>query len=453
MENSRLFAPVAEYGAAGDFYTLVSGERADQQGAPARTAWQLERLAAMRGWPVGTSLGAEAALREKLQVSRETLREAIRIVEGRGAMQMRRGRSGGLMLLKPPIERLAASLAAYLRATAITEDQLAQSIRALDQLLAWEVSRRASVPPRQPREPLRDWLARASGRQTYLIYVAALHRLVPSSPAAQPTPADLANAVADRNPVAMFRSLSELPFIPPPAPPEISEPGSHARAGTIAVRMIEQAATRGHSDLGSEARLCEDFDTSRSLIRQALRILQDLDVLDVRRGRGGGYRLRQPSPIGIIRQMFSWLAARNCDPFILHALIWDLNAANVRLAGERLAEMAPAERHAHCERIDRMLIASPGAARFIHLQQALAGIAACPIVDTIARCYVSYQARSYGDFAEDIRCPEMAVMEADIVAALRRCDPDEAERILRRLQDKAEQRAIANLAVLRNAVA
>lgn len=447
MENSRLFAPVVEPDLVGNFYALVSGERLDRQGASSRAAWEMERLAALGGWQAGETLGSEAALRERFRIGRETLREAIRIVESRGAMRMQRGRSGGLMLLRPTIERPAASLAAYLRAIGMTSEQFARSVRGLDQLLAWQLARRTtSLPARMPDEELRHWLVRASGRQTYVIYISALDKLADQDATAQVPPAGIYAAIERRNADEIFSLLDRIPFVRSEDPASCADGARHPRANALAMEMIERSRKCGAPDLGNEASLCDEYDMSRSLVRQALRVLQDLDMIEVRLGRGGGYTLKKPSPIGIIRQFFVWLAARNCDPFALNELMWDLNSANLRSAGEKLAAMPPAERHAHCDRIDRFIGSSPaGPARFICLQQQLAGLADCPMIDTLARCVVSYQARSYGDLFEEDSCPEFEAMEHLIVAALRRGDLDAAERTLRKLQLQGEELAMETL--------
>lgn len=440
MENSRLFAPVLEPHSAGDFYSLVSGESLEKHGAPARAAWEIERLAAARGWPAGESLGSEASLREQLRVSRETMREAIRIVEGRGAMKMRRGRAGGLVLSRPTVERTAASFAAYMRAASITRVEFEQSVRGFDQLLAWELAgKQGALAARRPGESIRHWLARASGRQTYLIYINTLDELGPRGGTAEIVPAALEAALVRRDASDIFGTLSELPFVSSLDQANSAQTGAPARATAIAVALIERAEAAGTANLGNEAGLCEELETSRSVLRQALRILQDLDLVKVRLGRGGGYVLKQPAPIGIIRQMFVWLAARNCDPFALDELKCDLHAANFRLAGEMLARMPAAQRDGHCDRLDAIIGEHVGPQRFVCFRQAVAAIAQSPMIDTLGRSIVSYQARSYGDLPDIGPSRVFETMERKIVANLRSGDLDGAERILRQLLSHAEE--------------
>ena len=440
MENSRLFAPVLEPRSAGDFYSLVSGENLEKHGAPARAAWEIERLAAARGWPAGESLGSEASLREQLQVSRETMREAIRIVEGRGAMRMRRGRSGGLVLSRPTVERTASSFAAYMRAVSITRVEFEQSVRGLDQLLAWELADKSGpLAARRPGESIRHWLARASGRQTYLIYITTLDELAPYGGAAEIIPPSLEAALARRDAKEIFSTLGTMRFVSSLDQASSPQAGVSARASAVAVALIERARAAGTPNLGNEAGLCEELDISRSVLRQALRILQDLDLVKVRLGRGGGYILQQPAPIGIIRQMFAWLAARNCDPFALDELRCDLHAANFRLAGEMLRRMPTTQRDGHCDRLDAIIGSHVGPQRFVRLRHAIAAIAQSPIIDTLGRSIVSYQARSYGDLPNLGPSRVFEAMERKIVVKLRAGDLDGAERILRQLLSHAEE--------------
>lgn len=451
MEKSSPFIASGEPGGAGTFYAFVSGERRERHGAPARAAWELERLAVERGWPVGELLGSEAGLRRTLNVSREALREAIRVVEGRGAMQMRRGRSGGLVLTPPQIERTAAAIAAYLRATGITAAQIERSVRGLDQLLAWHIAG-MPVPPvrRRGGEAVRHWLARASGQPVYRLYAATLDVLVPSVAGGTIVPVALKEAVAARDAAAIVRALRGIPRVATPGPGESQANAAPARAASLAMRIVARGAANDDADLGNEAILCEQFRASRSVVRQALRILQDLDMIHVRLGRGGGYARKLPSPIGIIRQVFPWLAAAHSCPLALTDLMWEINAANLRLAGEALAAMPACERAAWTERLEQLFRQTGGSHRFIRLQQTLGEIADCPMIDTLARCVVSYQARTHFAIWLDRQscgvCDRDVDSERAIVRALTAGDVGAAERALRTLQDTLQERVLQHLA-------
>ena len=95
-----------------------------------------------------------------------------------------------------------------------------------------------------------------------------------------------------------------------------------------------------------------------------------------------------------------------------------------------------------------MLAQTTGPARFIHLHQALAEIAACPMVDAFARCVVSYQARSYGDLPVGMYDPAMNTMEHAMVDALRRGDLDGAELLLGQMHARGQALAVESFDLL-----
>lgn len=432
MKNSHPFTAQRAPLSAGEFYAFVSGERWEQHGVPARIAWDIETLAVARGWPVGTVLGSEAWLRGELGVSREAVREAMRIVESRGAMQMRRGRAGGLVLAPADRTRTAAALAAYLRATGIGEAQIARSVRGLDQLLAWRVARQCDpLPDRRSGEGVRQWLARASGAPVCHLFALTLDVLIPPTQVREQLPSALRLAIEAREPRALARQLAKLPFQPSRTSDVAVRGESRARATTLANRMMEGS----DAELGNEAELCEAYSASRAVIRQALRILQDLDLVQVRLGRGGGYARKRPSPVGAVRQLFPWLAAEHSCPFALLDMMWDLNSAHLRLAGERLAALPAAEHGIWAARFEQLLQEHDRVRRFMRLLQACSALADCPPMATLGRCIVAYQTRINGELPRGTGCDTALPQERAIVAALFAGDLDRAEAQLRALQD------------------
>lgn len=72
--------------------STISGEsRADQSTAATTIAGHLARLI-LAELPPGTSLPSEAALASRYAVSRLTIREAVKLLEGRGLLEIARGR-------------------------------------------------------------------------------------------------------------------------------------------------------------------------------------------------------------------------------------------------------------------------------------------------------------------------------------------------------------------------
>ncbi|AKH41395.1 DNA-binding FadR family transcriptional regulator [Altererythrobacter atlanticus] len=417
------------------FYTAVSGERLAEQSAPIRTAWLIEKLASERGWPEGELLGSESDLRGRLGVGREALREAISVLANRGVIEVRRGRNGGIQVLSSDLARTASAVTAYLHATGISARQLAHCVAGLDLLLAYRLAQRpAELPARRQGEPVRRWLARACDHPVYLLYIEVLDSLISCGPGDGPVPHGLIGAIERQDPGMIAASLGAIPSSGIRGHESSLACSAGVRAFAIAQEMLENASERGETYLGNELSLCEEFAASRSVIRQALRILQDLDVVQARLGRSGGYEIKRPRPIGVIRQVYAWLAACRLCPLALVDLVWDLNAANVRLAGAALDAMPGDERERHFAALDKILGEEDDAERFVNLQKRMAEIAASPLVDIFARSIVSYQALQRD--GQDESSPPLSFLdqERSIVAALRAGDMPAAESSIRIMQ-------------------
>lgn len=83
----------------------------NQPKVAAEIARRLMREAADRGLEPGDHLGAESWLLERYGVARASLREALRLLEAQGAVEMRRGAGGGAFIARPRPAQLAAFLA------------------------------------------------------------------------------------------------------------------------------------------------------------------------------------------------------------------------------------------------------------------------------------------------------------------------------------------------------
>ena len=63
----------------------------------------------------GSSFGTEAELLERMNVSRPTLREGLRILESQGVLSLRPGPRGGIIVAKPNLDVIAHAMSVYLR--------------------------------------------------------------------------------------------------------------------------------------------------------------------------------------------------------------------------------------------------------------------------------------------------------------------------------------------------
>ena len=168
-------------------------------------------------------------------------------------------------------------------------------------------------------------------------------------------------------------------------------------------------------------------------------------MVEVRLGRGGGYMRKRPSPVGAVRQLFPWLAAEHSCPFALLEVIWDLNAAHLRLAGERLAALPSAERGVWAGRFEQLLEESDRMQRFMRLLQACSTLADSPPIATIARCIVAYQLRINGEIPRNAGAETALEQHRAIVAALLGGQLDRAEALLRACQDEMHAVALGSI--------
>ena len=73
----------------------MRGYEPGRRRTPSSIAWALESEAVEHGWIVGKFIGSERDLIERFGASRDTVREAVRLLELRGSVVMERGRRGG----------------------------------------------------------------------------------------------------------------------------------------------------------------------------------------------------------------------------------------------------------------------------------------------------------------------------------------------------------------------
>lgn len=315
-------------------FTRINRVNAGHAGQPVLIAWILEEAALQSGWQEGTSLGTERELTRQFDVSRDTLREAIRIVEARGSMQMQRGRGGGLRLLRPCAEDMAAALAAYLRAHNFTPADLNNAVPAAGPVLAMLGDEDLIVP---------------------------LFRLTTESLSTGQTP---------------------------------GMTGTH-RAMTIASRLLESYGPPPESGifLGGEALLCERLGCTRPALREALRLLGDLSILTVRRGRGGGFSLVQPTSDAMIRRMFGLLASRRSTLANLIPSIWALNFIRLRLAIRNLQMLGSEARQLYCGGLETLLGQYAEPARWFQLQRELDRMCNNKFISILEESFTYYLAR------------------------------------------------------------
>ncbi len=199
-----------------------------------------------------------------------------------------------------------------------------------------------------------------------------------------------------------------------------ADPRCKGRGFRIATRLIQHYSPIPSDGirLGCEDSLCERFSTSRPTFRQAMRILDDLGTLEVQRGRGGGYLLKRPSSIGVVRQMFALLASRQQVLDDVLPMKWTLDIVKLHLAIRALRGLDSSRRAEHLQSLASIFTCSSEPYRWCLLQQALGRIGRDPMVNTLLWCVVAYDVRvarssaSWGEIATELHGVEEAIIHA-----------------------------------------
>lgn len=89
------------------------------QKSAARLSVKIQEHIVSLGWPVGELLGSERELIERYGVSRSILREAVRILESRDLVRMRKGPGGGLLVSEPKADIVSNDVALYLQSRGV----------------------------------------------------------------------------------------------------------------------------------------------------------------------------------------------------------------------------------------------------------------------------------------------------------------------------------------------
>ncbi len=347
------------YSVGRDYHDFAKGYDPSDRMRPAHIAWAIEHEAVELGWVVGRIVGSERELIDRFGASRDVVREAIRLLEARGSVLVERGRNGGVWLAKPDIEWAAGALAMFLRASGYTDVQLDETL---------SIAR-----------PLHEKMG------------------------------------SDHLLVQLQQRTFELL-----AMPDATNPRFKGRGFRIATRLIQHYSPIPADGirLGSEGSLCERFSTSRPTFRQALRILDDLGTLEVQRGRGGGYLLKRPSSIGVVRQMFALLASRQQTLDDVLPMKWTLDIVKLRLAMRALQRLDSRTRAEHLQSLASILACPSEPYRWCLLQQAMSRIGRDPLVNTLLWCLVAYDVRvapssaPWGEIESELRHAEDAVVRA-----------------------------------------
>ncbi|MEU0531223.1 FadR/GntR family transcriptional regulator [Amycolatopsis tolypomycina] len=431
-----------------DLYSSVVGAEEAQTKLPLLVARDIEERFIRDGWPVGRVYGSEAEMAAHYGVGRDVMREAARVLEARQALQVRRGPRGGLAVAKPSGTHLRVMVGGYAHLTGIELPEIVEA-----------------------------WVA---------IHVTAVRLIGAHRPGATPSGADVeqfAAQVIEWSGSGLLRRLRDIiaPLLPPmrldqaDAAPELIIGDLERGRGDEAARrtrVLLRAAARETLDrsaswsgtgvpapldqlripafrivrelmseitpaewvkgrpLGNEFDLAERLGVDRSVVRQAIRIMEDAETAVPLPGRGRGLMTRCPGSGPLSRQLCIHLAARG-EPWdetarALGGLMIELAELAARKAGPADAALLDAA----YDRLREPAQAAPISAvqPIERLQNQLAHNALLSLFVDGIKAYLSWSMR------DELYAPSWVIdlytrSTENVLRAIGRGDPAEAERL------------------------
>lgn len=376
-------------------------------------AYAIKRDIAARGWPVGEVLGNQEELMQRYGVSRSTLREAIRQVERHGIAHMRRGAHGGLVVQSPARDSVVLAVASYLELAGVSLGELFDAREVVEGLMVGLICERATdnelmrlrdrlddllSSPEDDLEQdvvlelkLRSAIAELSRNGALQLLLEALYRVTSDMLTVAPGHPDtralvresrrekrelvealvagdeISARVAVRDALersrqqarkllktrradfgqasALTLGAKSMAVDPTGVLPKLG----HRLSLRIANDVVEAGLEAGDR-VGSEPELCERYDVSRAVFREAVRTLEVHDIVQVRRGLGGGLTVGRPDPAYTVELTSLYFQYARLKPRHFYELWRAIQVAAAQFAARRMNESGRAELTAVVER-------------------------------------------------------------------------------------------------------
>lgn len=430
------------------------------------------------GWPVGAVLGSEAELLERYGVSRAVFREAVRLVEHQQVARMRRGPGGGLIVSEPSVDAIIDAAVVYLHragarleevfearlvleeiVTDLAPDRLDEEdlvrVRTLinDEAEGRVTDARAfhSLLAAITRNPALELFVDIMNRVS-MLYLSDARAISPGTAAeSHHAHARIAEAVLGGDTAVARRRMrkhleAEVEYLrrrrrtaqqllPGTA---LGTSRTSKRAETLARTILREISAGGLEPghlIGSEAELVARHGVSRSVLREAVRLLEHHRVAAMRRGPGGGLFVVEPDAGAVTDVVALHLARRGLRIEDLGELRGRLELVLVDLAVAKLDDDGAARLSSLAEReaaaTDDEYI---DAIHDLHAEVArLAGNRALELVTLVLiRLTRLHQARELSARARRAIRENVAEAHADITSAILEGDAELARHRMRR---------------------
>jgi len=106
---------------------------------------QVEKVILQGDLSVGDRLPSERQLQMMLDVSRNTLRESLRVLEQKGLIEIKTGNKGGIFVKEINADQMSESLALFIQSNRITLDQMAEFRKDLEGIVAARAAKQSST--------------------------------------------------------------------------------------------------------------------------------------------------------------------------------------------------------------------------------------------------------------------------------------------------------------------
>ncbi len=187
------------------------------------------------------------------------------------------------------------------------------------------------------------------------------------------------------------------------------------------LRAIVENPQDAEVSLGSEAEIGMRFDANGEMVRQAVRLLEDLEVVAPQRGRSGGILLRAPDTVSISSLLPHVLARHHLAVSDCYEVAGMLSVELARLAASKAKE--PPQNPTQVG-----LAEADDAWKMILIDRRIQDYAKNPLLASLERGLLLYScviAPPYS--AENVPLKEMLKLSQAILRGVERSDPVEAE--------------------------